>query len=188
MQENKETWKDIVGFEGHYQVSNTGRVKSLKGGKERVMKPGNTIKYLLITLSNGSLRKSFGVHRLVGQAFIENPLNKPQINHKDGNKKNNKVENLEWSTALENTLHSMNVLGNVHGPLGYRRYPDFYCSNCKTQKERSDFYRNNSKNKGRDHESECKKCRVIYLRLHRRNRRLKQLAPSEQRSEEHENN
>ncbi|ARE25304.1 NUMOD4 motif-containing HNH endonuclease [Lactococcus cremoris] len=105
-------WRDIAGFEGQYEVSNTGLVKSLKGKKERIMKPkrkkifkrdGSTeLGNEELVLSNGGVRTSKLVHRLVAQAFIPNPEIKSEVNHLDENKGNNSVENLQWSTRKEN--------------------------------------------------------------------------------------
>ena len=92
-----EIWKDIEGYEGLYQVSNLGRVKSLKYNKERILKIANgTDGYKIVGLTYNSKRKTFKVHRLVAQAFIPNPNEYPQVNHKDEDKGNNKVDNLEW--------------------------------------------------------------------------------------------
>ena len=112
-----EVWKDIEGYEGRYQVSNIGRVKSLertasiKNGKrtvpERILKPiTDRDGYLRVNLCNGSgKRKTFKVHRLVCEAFYENPEDKPCVNHIDENKTNNAVSNLEWCTVKENNNH-----------------------------------------------------------------------------------
>lgn len=113
-------WKDIVGYEGIYQVSNTGAVKRIgmytnQTGKtwssERLLKP--SIKengYMIVGLSkNGKVSAKY-IHRLVAMAYIDNPLNKPTVNHKDGNKKNNNIDNLEWTTYLENNIHSIKIL------------------------------------------------------------------------------
>lgn len=102
----KQIWKDIEGFEGLYQVSNTGRVRSLNylhTGKTKVMKQ-NTDKdgYRNITLKNNNKCKTYFIHRLVALAFIPNPLNLPQVNHIDENKTNNAVWNLEWCTQEYN--------------------------------------------------------------------------------------
>lgn len=92
-----EEWKDIPDYEGLYQVSNYGRVKSLKYGKERIMKQRKRKDgYLLVCLYKDGVIKSFTVHRLVASAFIPNPNNLPQVNHKDENKENNCAKNLEW--------------------------------------------------------------------------------------------
>ena len=106
----QEIWKDIVGYEGLYQVSNLGRVKSLgntKARKEKILL-GVSISdnYLQIGLNKNGERKRYVIHRLVAEAFIPNPLNKPQVNHINGNKKDNRVENLEWWTQCENIRHS----------------------------------------------------------------------------------
>lgn len=95
-----ENWKDIKGYEGRYQVSDLGRVKSLnynKTGKERIKKAAKgSCGYVIVTLSNGGKLKGFLVHRLVAEAFLPNPDRLPQVNHKDEDKTNNAVSNLEW--------------------------------------------------------------------------------------------
>ena len=102
--ENEEVWKDIEEYEGLYQVSNKGRVKSLKFGKERILKPAkNDGGYLFVYIFKNGKRKMCLVHRLVAQAFIPNPQNLPQINHRDEVKTNNSVQNLEWCTAKYNS-------------------------------------------------------------------------------------
>lgn len=103
-----EIFKDIAGYKGLYQVSNWGTVKSLGNGnsnnsKEKILKPTKDKKgYLTVDLYKDGKRKIYKVHRLVAQAFIENPNNLPQVNHKDENKKNNAASNLEWCDAKYN--------------------------------------------------------------------------------------
>lgn len=98
-----EVWKDIDGYEGLYQVSNFGRVKSVGRGKERVLKAGkNSNNYLTVVLCKSKKPKSFLVHRLVAQAFIPNPENKEQIDHINTIRDDNRVENLRWVTPKEN--------------------------------------------------------------------------------------
>lgn len=95
-------WKDVEGYEGLYQVSDEGEVKSLKyrgSNKEYILSNRKVTKgYMQVILWKNRKSKTFMVHRLVAQAFIPNPNNYPQINHKDEDKTNNKVENLEWCT------------------------------------------------------------------------------------------
>lgn len=112
----QEIWKDVVGYEGLYQVSSNGRVKSLshmkknaKGyylSKEKILSQNKTSKgYFLVTLSKGNIRKTFSVHRLVAIAFIPNPYCLEEINHKDENKANNFVDNLEWCDHKYNSSY-----------------------------------------------------------------------------------
>lgn len=97
-----ETWKPIIGYEGLYEVSNYGNIRSLFRYK-KVLKPWPTsIGYLMVYLSKDNSRKAFLVHRLVASAFLENPDNKPQVNHLDEDRTNNNVSNLEWCTRKEN--------------------------------------------------------------------------------------
>ena len=105
-----EIWKDIPNYEGLYQVSNLGNIKSLFRYK-KILKPiKNTLGYLKVSLYKNKKIKVFSIHRLVAETFIPNPNNLPEINHKDGNKGNNNVENLEWCTRQQNILHRFRVL------------------------------------------------------------------------------
>ena len=109
----QELWKDIDGYEGFYQISNFGRVKSLSrkvsgGGnrsyytKERVLAPRIVQNYNTVQLSKFGVITVYRINRLVAQAFIPNPDNLPEVNHKDENKLNNRVDNLEWCSHLYN--------------------------------------------------------------------------------------
>jgi hypothetical protein len=119
----EEIWKDIKGYEGYYQVSNLGRVKSVARVIQRKSKP-YTVKekilkarpdkdgYKYLVLCVNCKTKTTSIHRLVAQAFIPNPDNLPCINHKDENPANNNVENLEWCTYSYN---------NTYNDLAHRR-------------------------------------------------------------------
>jgi hypothetical protein len=99
-----EEWRNIKGWEGLYYISNFGRVYSVR--KKKIMKFEKTYwEYLSVILYGNGIRKRKTIHRLVATAFIPNPENKKEVNHKDGNKENNHVENLEWVTPLENVAH-----------------------------------------------------------------------------------
>lgn len=109
-----EEWKEVEGYEGLYAVSNIGRVKSLCfRNKQITFKRDHVLAQhfawngrILIDLSKDGVHKCVTLHRLVAQAFIPNPDNLPQINHKDGNPKNCCVDNLEWCTASHNMKHA----------------------------------------------------------------------------------
>lgn len=120
MQE-KEIWKDIKGYEDLYQISNYGRVKRLekeiitnyKYGsyssikKEKFLKTSKQNGYKIVSLRKDSKNKSCYLHRLIAETFISNPKNKPQVNHINGNKLDNRVDNLEWVTCKENNIHAL---------------------------------------------------------------------------------
>lgn len=127
---HQEIWKDIKNYEGLYQISNYGIVKSLERVivdsyctriiKGKILKSTNhngKQPYRYVSLSkNGVIEKAF-MHRLVAQTFIPNPDNKPQVNHIDGNVLNNYIENLEWVTNAENTQHAYDTFLNKKNQL-----------------------------------------------------------------------
>lgn len=105
-----ETWKEIPGTNGRLAVSDRGRVKSfLRNKQEGAILKATTDKkgYLRLRVTLDREKLSYKVHRLVAEAFVPNPGCKPQVNHKDGNKKNNSADNLEWVTNAENASHAM---------------------------------------------------------------------------------
>lgn len=117
-----EIWRDVVGFEGLYVVSNLGRIGSLqqrrcletgkqRNYKERIMRLQNMGGYKIVKLSCEGKVSQFLVHRLVALAFIPNPENKATVNHINGDKSDNRVDNLEWATQSENNKHAYRVLG-----------------------------------------------------------------------------
>lgn len=106
--ENEE-WKDIIGYEGLYQVSNYGRIKSFyNASKPKIMSLclGRTQDYYSICLTKNKQKKQHSVNRLVAEAFVPNPNNYPEVNHIDENTKNNKASNLEWVNHSQNVKHS----------------------------------------------------------------------------------
>lgn len=100
-----ELWKSIEGWENRYEVSNLGNVRNSKTKTLKIANSSNS-GYLRLNFYNGSNIKRFSVHRLVAEAFIPNSENKLDVNHKDGNKQNNHVDNLEWVTRSENLKHA----------------------------------------------------------------------------------
>jgi hypothetical protein len=112
---NNEEIRDVVGFEGNYSITESGKLYSHK--KKRYVSTCNkTCGYLFRDLYKDGKRRKFLIHRLVAQAFVPNPENKPEVNHKDGHKLNNHYTNLEWVTKSENHKHACWELG--HGRFG----------------------------------------------------------------------
>lgn len=118
--DNSEIWLDIKGYEGHYQVSSFGRVKSLArvvecrkdvfvNKKEKFLSDWDCGKgYRKVKLSKDGIEKSIRVHRLVAKTFLSNPEAKSEVNHINGIKNDNRLENLDWCTSSENTIHALN--------------------------------------------------------------------------------
>lgn len=105
----QEIFKPIPEYEGFYEISNLGRIKSIprgRKGKEKILKPTKSI-YYMVDLSKQGVIKRYLVHRLVALTFLDNADKKPQVNHIDGNKLNNALSNLEWVTRSENQIHSI---------------------------------------------------------------------------------
>lgn len=114
----KKEWKEIKGYEGRYIISNYGEIISLpryknNNSKLQYVEPKEICRYInkhngyvYVQLWNNSTYKNIRLHKLVAENFIDNKENKPQINHIDGNKENNRVDNLEWCTASENIKHA----------------------------------------------------------------------------------
>lgn len=117
MSKKSEFWKDVAGYEGLYQVSNLGRVKSAdrtdRYGREfkgKILTPcTDNLGYLHLCLQHDGKRKNVRVHRLVAEAFIDNTNNYNYVNHKDENKQNNEVDNLEWCTAKHNCNYGSRI-------------------------------------------------------------------------------
>lgn len=117
----KREWKEIKGYEGKYIISNYGEIISLprykrNNSKLQYVEPKEILRYVnkkngyvYVQLWNNAKYKNIRLHKLVAENFIENIENKPQINHIDGNKKNNRVDNLEWCTASENIRHAYKI-------------------------------------------------------------------------------
>lgn len=120
----EEIWKQIDDGYGQYQISTFGRVRSLKRKNEKILsldKDRNG--YMNVKLSKDGVIQKFKVHRLVALAFIANPDNLPEINHKDGNKANNCINNLEWTTRSQNMKHAydtgLKVVSEESGGVSY---------------------------------------------------------------------
>lgn len=109
-----EKWKEIKGYDGLYIISNLGMVKSLKYGKERILKPELCKGYYRVTFSKSNIQKRFLVHRIVCFYFKDKIQGKNFVNHEDGNKLNNNYTNLSWCTSSENEMHSYRKLGKVN--------------------------------------------------------------------------
>jgi hypothetical protein len=125
MTHQQEKWKTVKGFED-YKISNFGRIKSLKNNRTRILKHGsNPSGYCISSFFVNGKQFSFLTHRLVASHFLTNYKSKKEVNHRDGDKKNNHVFNLEWATRSENMKHACDTkllncrkkVGNLHGEI-----------------------------------------------------------------------
>lgn len=109
----QEIWKPIKNYEGIYEISNLGNVKSLnynRTKKEKILKPRKDKKgYLYVMLYKNKYGKNFSIHRLVAQAFIPNPENKPEVDHINTIKDDNRIDNLKWATHIENNNNKLTI-------------------------------------------------------------------------------
>ena len=157
-----EIWKEIPGYEGYFEVSNLGNFRSMdrmvkykNGGLRKY--PGKPLKveqmqdgYQRIVLMKESIKKRYMCHRLVALTFIENPNDLPQVNHKDGVRNNNTVDNLEWCNELQNAQHAIKVLGKTM--KGKTNSKPVYCKELdrefKSMKQTIEFLGNHACNEG----------------------------------------
>ena len=150
-----EIFKDIAGYEGRYQVSNTGKIRSLINNI--ILKSSLMDRYLGVTISKGTKdsRKSYKIHVAVAEAFILNPENKPQVNHLDGDKTNNNDWNLAWATPAENIQHAHDIGLSTGAGKGEKHFNaklnffdilyirDFYKRKVLNQKEIAKIFKTN---------------------------------------------
>lgn len=130
-------WKDIKDYEGLYQISDEGKVRRIfKNGNIKELKNRDDL-YHTVSLSKKSVKKSFNVHRLVAEHFLERPEGATEVNHKDGNKYNNNVNNLEWVTQKENLIHAMDTLNKF--PFG-KQPRKVRCRDIETGEVVQEFY------------------------------------------------
>ena len=141
-----EVWKPVKGYEGFYEVSNMGNVKALqrtvnsgkchRTWKEHFIRFGvDANGYFRTNLAKYGVNKTVKVHRVVAEAFVPNPLNLPEVNHIDGNKQNNNVENLEWCSRSENIKHAVGI--------GLKRLDGEFNPSHKLTAEEIEFIREN---------------------------------------------
>lgn len=139
-----EVWVDVREFEGYYKVSSLTRVKRLyresptKDGKlkklpERLMSQSNSLGYMACSFRVGAHVKQRKVHRMIAEAFIPNPDNKPHINHINGDRSDNRIENLEWCTSAENAIHAFRVIKTRKSPFKGRTWGVHHPCNKKVK-------------------------------------------------------
>ena len=166
-----EIWKDIQGYEGFYQISNLGNVKSLervvdKGNgilqhrKERIMNKRESVDgYYVAKLNVNKKSKSIAIHILVARHFIDNPNNYPEVNHKDCNRKNNQVDNLEWCTHQQNVEHSKQ-LGHYKTKSGCDN-PNYKNDTLKIKYKNNPTLAKINNSRPREQNGRCVKIRMI---------------------------
>ena len=166
-----EIWKDIQGYEGFYQISNLGNVKSLervvdKGNgilqhrKERIMNKRESIDgYYIAKLNVNKKSTSIAIHILVARHFIDNPNNYPEVNHKDCNRKNNQVDNLEWCTHQQNVEHSKQ-LGHYKTKSGCDN-PNYKNDTLKIKYKNNPTLAKINNSRPREQNGRCVKIRMI---------------------------
>lgn len=128
-----EIWKDVPNYNGDYKISNLGRIYSYVSCRLLSLKPHKTFGYVTCPLGERKNRPTFRVHRLVAEAFIPNPENKKEVNHINKNRSDNRVENLEWSSAWENTQHKMGYGGIWNSNQGRIAQSDYSVAKRKLQ-------------------------------------------------------
>lgn len=166
-----EIWKDIQGYEGFYQISNLGNVKSLervvdKGNgilqhrKERIMNKRESVDgYYIAKLNVNKKSTSIAIHILVARHFIDNPNNYPEVNHKDCNRKNNQVDNLEWCTHQQNVEHSKQ-LGHYKTKSGCDN-PNYKNDTLKIKYKNNPTLAKINNSRPREQNGRCVKIRMI---------------------------
>jgi len=176
-----EEWAYVEGYDGDYEISTLGRVRSNKRGRSALRKvfdhPTGYRTINLVKRGEGDKIHFEYVHRLMAKAFIPNPNNYPDINHIDGIKHNNVISNIEWCTEKQNTQHAINVIGK-HGSIKHaeqgcinRALPTKWCNRCKTDVDRKLF--NVAKMKSDGLQGYCRKCQNNLSRLAQQKRRAK---------------
>ena len=130
-----EEWKNVIGYEGLYEVSNMGNVRNVR--RNTLLKLSkNKYGYIRVFLYKNGISTGFQVHRLVAQAFLPNPDNLPQVNHKDEDKSNNRVDNLEWCSQLYNNIYGSRMERQVNTRKLKNEHPELFKTEDKVKVER----------------------------------------------------